>query len=476
MHQNRTLVRGDNLEEMRKFSDECIDLIATDPPFNSKRDYFIPYQDEHGQEPDVLVKAFADTWNWGEAAEEAYRELLVDVGGQVADTIKGLRQFLNETPMMAYLVMMAIRIVEMHRILKSNGSLYLHCDPSASHYLKIIFDAVFGPSNFRREIIWNLDTASGFKSQVKGFIRGHDVILYYTKNKDDFVFNKIFQPHKPEYIKRFKKTNEQGRRYRDDRPGGRRQYLDTTEGVALTDVWSDIMSFQQNSASKEQTTYPTQKPIALYRRLVAASSKKGDLILDPFCGCGTTLMAAEKEERRWIGIDLTYLATGAVKLQIEKFFPQLRNKIIITGTPENAEQALELAHTNPKAFEEWCVTHVLKFKKGPNGGVDGTFNFPLGKIKGKQEYGKAIAQVKGGNYIPGHIRDFRTAIRNEKADLGVFVVTYPPTDGMRAEAARSGTYKHPSYELSAPRVQIYEIQDHFNGKTPTLPLAEKAVL
>ena len=144
MHQNRTLVRGDNLEEMRDFSNECIDLIATDPPFNSKRDYFIPYQDEHGQEPDVLVKAFADTWRWGDAAEEAYRELLVDVGGQVADTIKGLRKFLNETPMMAYLVMMGIRIVEMHRILKSTGTLYLHCDHSASHYLKIILDSIFG--------------------------------------------------------------------------------------------------------------------------------------------------------------------------------------------------------------------------------------------------------------------------------------------------------------------------------------------
>ena len=385
MYENRTLVRGDNLEEMRKFPDDCIDLIATDPPFNSTRDYFVPYRDEHGQEPDALVRAFADTWRWGDAAEESYRELIVDVGGQVADTIQGLRKFLKETPMMTYLVMMAIRIVEMHRILKSTGSLYLHCDPSASHYLKIILDAVFGANNFRREIIWNLETASGFKSKVNGFIRGHDVILYYTKSPKKFVFNKIFQSHKPEYIKRFSKTDEQGRRYRDDRPGRRRQYLDTTEGVALTDVWSDIMSFQQNSASTEQTGYPTQKPIELYRRIVTASSDKGHLILDPFCGCGTTLMAAEKEERRWIGIDLTYLSTGAVKLQIEKFFPHLRNEITTTGTPENTERALKLAHTDPQAFEEWCVTHVLKFKsnakKVADGGIDGTFNFPLGKIK-----------------------------------------------------------------------------------------------
>ena len=477
MYENRTLVRGDNLEEMRQFPDQCIDLIATDPPFNSKRDYFIPYQDEHGQEPDVLVKAFADTWNWGEAAEEAYRELLVDVGGQVADTIKGLRQFLNETPMMAYLVMMAIRIVEMRRILKSNGSLYLHCDPSASHYLKIIFDAVFGPSNFRREIIWNLDTASGFKSQVNGFIRGHEIIFYYVKDSDDFVFNKIFQLHKPEYIKRFRKTDEQGRHYRDDRSGGRRQYLDTTEGVALTDVWSDIMSFQQNSASKEQTNYPTQKPIELYRRIITASSDKGDLILDPFCGCGTTLMAAEKEERHWIGIDLTYLATGAVKLQIEKFFPNLRNQITTAGTPENINSALELTS---EEFEEWCVTHVLKFKSNPNkvadGGIDGTFNFPLGKIKGKDAYGKAVAQVKSRTYTLSQIRDFRTAMKNADAELGVFVVTSPPTQGMLTEAAKGGIYKHPFYEFEAQCLQIYEIQDYFDGKTPKLPLAERVVL
>ena len=480
MYKNRTLVRGDNLEEMRNFPDECIDLIATDPPFNSKRNYFVPFRDEHGQEPDILVEAFEDTWRWGTAAQEAYGELIVDIGGHVADTIKGLRQFLNETPMMAYLVMMAIRIVEMRRILKPNGSLYLHCDPSACHYLKIILDAVFGPNNFRREIIWNLDTASGFKSQVKGFIRGHDVILYYAKNANDFIFNKIFKPHKPEYIKRFRKEDEQGRRYRDDRPGGRRQYLDETEGVALTDVWSDIMSFQQNSASTEQTSYPTQKPIELYRRIVQASSDKDNLILDPFCGCGTTLMAAEKEERQWIGIDLTYLATGAVKLQIEKFFPHLRSEIITAGTPENIERALDLARTAPLDFEEWCVTHVLKFRAnarpGGDGGIDGTFNFPLGKVRGKQKYGKAVAQVKGGNYTLSHIRDFRTAMQNAEADLGVFVVTSPPTRGMQTEANRAGTYRHPFYEFEVPCLQLYEIQDYFNDILPKVPLAERVVL
>ena len=195
MHENRTLVRGDNLEEMRKFPNECIDLIATDPPFNSKRDSFVPYRDQHGQEPDVLVRAFQDTWIWGEAAEEAYRELIVDTGGQISDTVQGLRQFLNETPMMAYLVMMAIRIVEMHRILKSNGSLYIHCDPSASHYLKIILDAVFGHQNFRNEIIWCY-TGPG-SPNMRQFNRKHDDIFWYSKG-DEWIFNReaVRIPHK----------------------------------------------------------------------------------------------------------------------------------------------------------------------------------------------------------------------------------------------------------------------------------------
>ena len=195
MYENRTLVRGDNLEEMRQFPDECIDLIATDPPFNSKRDYFVPFRDARGQEPDTLVRAFTDTWRWAEAAEDAYRHLLVEVGGQVGDTLQGLRQFLNETPMMAYLVMMAIRIVEMHRILTSTGSLYLHCDPTASHYLKIILDAVFAPQNFQNEIVWKrrLDTHNLSTSHMG---KSHDLIFYYLKSSEA-VYRIQYTPYDP---------------------------------------------------------------------------------------------------------------------------------------------------------------------------------------------------------------------------------------------------------------------------------------
>ena len=470
MHKNRTLIRGDNLTEMREFPDEYVDLIATDPPFNSKRDYFVPYRDEHGKEPDTLVKAFTDTWTWGNAAEEACEELIVDVGGQVADTIKGLRQFLNDTPMMAYLVMMGIRIVQMHRILKPTGSLYLHCDPTASHYLKIILDAVFGTNNFRNEIVWCYRGAGYPK---KDFGRRHDIIFRYSKDSQ-YIFN--LDDVREEYAEA---TKERFKHYIGNKRQGSDFGLQTLNPLGKhPDDWWQIQPIAPSA--NERTGYPTQKPIELYKRIIEASSNNGDLVLDPFCGCGTTLMAAEALKREWIGIDLTYLATGAVKHQIEKYFPQLRNEITITGTPENVQQALDLARTSPQNFEEWTVTHVLKFKanakKVADGGIDGTMNFPLGRIQGKQAYGKAIAQVKGGNYTLGHIRDFRTAMNNAKAEMGVFLVTTPPSTGMQAEAAKSKIYKHPSYEFTAPRLQIYQIQDYYNDVLPKLPYAEKSLL
>ena len=544
MYNNRTLVRGDNLEEMRKFPDDCIDLIATDPPFNSKRDYFVPYRDEHGQEPDTLVRAFTDTWTWGEAAEDAYQHLLVEEGGRIGDTIQGLRQFLNETPMMAYLVMMGIRIVEMHRILKPTGNLYLHCDPSASHYLKIILDAIFGASNFRNEIVWQRTSAHNDGNR---FGRVHDIILFYGKNPRP-LWNPVYTAHDPEYIERFYRYEDERGRYQVDNltaagttqgesgqpwrgvdptgvgrhwaiphrnswpedvqppenyenlsvqerldaldangliywpPRGRvprfRRYLSTSKGRRVHDVITDINPLA--GQAKERTGYPTQKPVELYKRFITASSNEGDLVLDPFCGCGTTLMAAEELNRHWIGIDLTYLAIGAVNQQFERLFPQHRGSGTVIGTPENEEQALRLARDNPHAFEEWCVTHVLRFRandrRGADGGIDGAFRFPIGRVRGQQAYGKAVAQVKGGNYTLSHVRDFRTAMQNTEADVGVFVVTTPPTRGMQTETTRAGTYRHPFLDMEIPVLQIYEVQNHFRGIPPRLPFGERAVL
>ena len=479
------LIRGDNLIEMRKIPANVVALIATDPPFNSKRDYFVPYRDEHGKEPDTLVKAFTDTWKWGDAAEAACDELIREVGGQIGETIEGLRLFLKQTPMMAYLVMMGVRLVEMHRILKPTGSIYLHCDSAASHYLKLLLDAVFGHANYRNEIIWR--KYAGRKNNAKHkFATQTDTILFYAKSKDA-VFNPLFEPISDKEIeKKYRYTDDDGRRYRlswgrhyQMTGEQRRIYLDEQPGAAIGSLWAED-GLQLNTSTRERAGYPTQKPIALYKRIIQASSNEGDLVLDPFCGCGTTLLAAEALNRRWLGIDLTYLATGAVKLQVEKFFPQLKDSLVITGTPENVDTALQLAREDPGGFEEWCVTHVLKFtsnaKKVSDGGIDGTYRFPIGKVKGRTAYGKMVAQVKGGNYSLGHIRDFRTAMTNAQADLGIFVVTRPPSDGMRAEASRAGMWKHPLWDMTCPRVQLYEIQDYFDGTMPKIPVGERRVL
>ena len=427
--------------------DNVVALIATDPPFNSKRDYFVPYRDEHGREPDSLVKAFTDTWSWGDAAEAACAELIRDVGGVVGETVEGLQLFLKQTPMMAYLVMMGVRLVEMHRILKPSGSIYLHCDAAASHYLKLLMDAVFGHANYRNEIIWR--KYAGRKNNAKHkFATQTDTILFYVKSKDA-VFNPLFEPISDKEIERkYRYTDDDGRRYRlswgrhyQMTGEQRRIYLDEQPGAAIGSLWAED-GLQLNTSTKERAGYPTQKPIALYKRIIQASSNEGDLVVDPFCGCGTTLLAAESLNRRWLGIDLTYLATGAVKLQVEKFFPQLRDNIVITGTPEDAATALQLARENPVGFEEWCVTHVLKFtanaKKVRDGGIDGTYRFPIGKVRGRNAYGKMVVQVKGGNCNLGHIRDFRTAMANARADLGIFVVTREPSAGMRVGGESCG--------------------------------------
>ena len=390
---------------------------------------------------------------------------------------------------MAYLVMMAARIVEMRRILKDTGSLYLHCDPSASHYLKIVTDAVFGNKNFRNEIVWHYGKWTNVTNQ---FQRNHDIIFFYSKS-ENHTFNKLFNITKSRnaiYERGWDTNRIDGKSqlivYDREKAKAKIEsgqydnivYRTEKKGAAFSDGWLDIPIL--NSQAKERAGYPTQKPIALYERIVKASSNEGDLVLDPFCGCGTTLMAAESQERQWIGIDLTYLAIGAVKLQIEKFFPQLRDSITITGAPEDPTTALQLASTDSKGFEEWCVTHVLKFKsnakKVADGGIDGTYTFPIGKVKGRQAYGKMVAQVKGGTYTLSQVRDFRTAMQNEKADLGVFVVTRKPTQGMLNEAQRAGTYEHPVYEMSIPCVQIYEIQDYFKDILPKMPLGVRQLL
>ena len=355
---SKTIFTGDNLPIMRGINSESVDLIYLDPPFNSNANYAAPIGSA------AAGAEFKDTWT------------LSDVDNAWLDLIEAKHPALNRVIHAAmtnsdksYLIYMAARLLEMKRILKDTGSIYLHCDSTMSHYLKLVMDAVFGKRNFRREIIWNLETASGFKSQVRGFIRGHDTILYYVKSKE-FIFNKIFQPHKPEYIKRFNKTDEEGRRYRDDRPNKKRQYLDETQGVAFTDVWTDIMSFQQHSTAKERTGYPTQKPLALLDRIIKASSNKGDVVFDPFCGCATTLVAADRLQRDWIGIDISEKAAELVVERIKTdqgLFESIINRtdipkrtdlgdILRYNAPENKTQL----YGEQSGYCNGCGTHFEK--------------------------------------------------------------------------------------------------------------------
>ena len=354
----KTIFTGDNLPIMRGINSESIDLIYLDPPFNSNANYAAPIGSA------AAGAEFKDTWT------------LSDVDNAWLDLIETKHRALNRVIRAAmtnsdksYLIYMAARLLEMKRILKDTGSIYLHCDSTMSHYLKLVMDAVFGKQNFRREIIWNLETASGFKSQVRGFIRGHDTILYYVKSKE-FIFNKIFQPHKPEYIKRFNKTNEEGRRYRDDRPNKKRQYLDETQGVAFTDVWTDIMSFQQHSTAKERTGYPTQKPLALLDRIIKASSNKGDVVFDPFCGCATTLVSADRLQRDWIGIDISEKAAELVVERIKSDQGLFERIIARTDIPKRTDLGDILRYNHRKnktqlygeqsGYCNGCGTHFEK--------------------------------------------------------------------------------------------------------------------
>ena len=305
--ENRTLHHGDNLDFMRSMDSGTVDLIATDPPFNKGRDFHAT--------PGSLAAggSFQDRWRWDEDVHPEWVEQMQDDWPGVWAVVDWTRM-VHSDALAAFLCFMAVRLISMHRILRDDGSIYLHCDPTAGAYLKTLMDAVFGPKQFRREVIWNLQTSSGYKSQAKSWVRGHDTILFYRKGVQA-TFNKQHLAHKPEYIARFKKVDENGRRYRDDRGKGRRQYLDTTRGVLLTDVWSDIMPFQQQATSSEQTGYPTQKPLALYRRIIRASSNPGDIVFDPFAGCATTPVAAESEGRRWVACDIW---DGAHKTVLER--------------------------------------------------------------------------------------------------------------------------------------------------------------
>jgi len=462
---------GDNLEIMREhIPAESIDLIYLDPPFNSKATYNVLFAEKNGTESRAQITAFEDTWHWGLEAEQAYREIAEKGPQRLASLIGALRQFLGSNDMMAYLVMMAIRLVEMQRVLKDTGSIYLHCDPTASHYLKIVMDAVFGQRNFRNEIIWAY--SQGGKSK-KRWARKHDEILFYSKT-NNFYFDgskvKIpLTPHKRSTTGSYggrMGVDEKGRRYVEKWGTGKkklyRYYLD--EGKIPEDVW-EIQSIQ--AGAKERLGYPTQKPEALLERIIKASSNEGDLVMDPFCGCGTTVAVAERLNRRWVGIDITHLAISLMQRRLEDTFGTELSPFEIIGVPKDLQSAEALAERNRYQFQWWALSKVGAWpvsdkKKGADRGIDGIINFidtPDDKIK------KIIVQVKSGGVTSGQIRDLKGVLEREKATIGAFLTLKESTAPMREEAVTAGFYEPEFFPGKRfQKLQIITIEELLNGK------------
>lgn len=364
----------------------------------------------------------------------------------------------------------------MRRVLKPTGSIYLHCDATASHYLKLALDHIFGPKNFRREIVWHLKGAAGFKAQAPNWIRGNDIILYYVKSPAAVKgFNKIWLPYDEKQLKRFSQVDEDGRQYKSITKT-RRLYLDEAKGVPATSVWSDIASFQTIVNSKEILGYPTQKPQTLYERMINASCPPDGVVLDPFCGCGTTVHAAEELGRRWIGIDISSFATGLVRDRIVKAFPQLEKADIslLGNIPKDAHSARTLAQRDSFEFEKWVCGHIGAegmYKNlgapGADGGVDGVMKFFPVRPDKKWRAEYAIVQVKGGHVTPDAVRALRETVDRFEVTAGVLVCfdQYMSTvDNQRSRETFSdalGTY---------PVIQGYSVENLLVDAPLNLPL------
>jgi len=468
------LYYGDNLEILQKYiSDESVDLIYLDPPFNSNATYNVLFKEPTGAPSQAQISAFEDTWHWGLESERALQEIATSTiaSAEVKEFMSVLPKMVGKrTDMAAYLTIMCIRLIELQRVLKDTGTLYIHCDPSASHYLKLLLDQIFKPQNFRREIIWSMETSSGFKSQANMWVRGHDTILMYKKGKN-YTFNKNFFRLDERTIRRYDKVDDEGRQYkiyyeRDKEP--RIVYLDHSKGRPITDVWTDIISFQTVNRGPEYLGYATQKPEALLERIIEASSNEGDIVLDPFCGCGTAIVAAQRLNRKWIGIDITHLAIGLMKWRLKNMSPAPSFKVI--GEPKDLASAVELANQNKYQFQWWAVHEIGgqpygNKKKGADTGIDGYLYYMDEKNKIK----KAIISVKAGKNINvSMIRDLGHVIDREKVDIGIFVTLEKPTGPMKKEAAMKSFY-HSPLGKDYPRIQILTIEDIFQGKSPDIP-------
>ena len=509
-----TLYYGDNLDILRRYvQDECVDLVYLDPPFNSNQTYNVLFREKDGSQSASQIKAFEDTWQWDETAARSYEET-VEAGGQVAEALIAFRQIVGTNDMLAYLAMMAPRLVELWRVLKPTGSLYLHCDPTASHYLKLLLDSIFGKLNFRNEITWQRHESHNDATKYGNIA---DVILYYSRGSSP-TWNPLYEAYGESQMKRFKHKDEAGRKYklenltaplrgnsgrfewrgtipgptrmwskslevmeemwaqgrietkRDGTPrlDGEKVYLDESLGKPLQNIWTDIPRIA--NTSRERLSYPTQKPIALLERIIQSSSDEGDTILDPFCGCGTATAAAQKLGRNWIGIDITQLAISLVRYRLRDSFGK-NCRFDVIGEPVSLQDAEVLAQQDPYQFQWWALGMVearpAKQRKGADRGIDGQKNFHDEGRGGKTK--KIIFSVKAGHVTVSQIRDLVGVVNREKAQIGVFLSLNPPTAPMRREATSAGFYKSPWG--NHPRIQMLTIEELLGGKTVDYPQA-----
>jgi len=456
------LYYGDNLDVLRlHIKNESVDLIYLDPPFNSNQDYNVLFEEKSGTQSAAQIKAFTDTWKWDEVAAKSFYEV-VESGGKVSETMQSFKKILGTSDLMAYLAMMAPRLIELRRVLKQTGSIYLHCDPTASHYLKILMDSIFGPKMFCNEIIWHYRKWSAGKYT---FQRNHDTILFYSKSDSrKRVFNQLFMDRAPSTLKRFGTAKIlSGYDALGKRLPSKIEDEDS-EGVRQDDVW-DI-----SRVAPIYQLFPTQKPEALLEKIIKASSNEGDIVLDPFCGCGTAIMVAQQLKRPWIGIDITYLAINLIKHRLKnKFGNRVSYKTI--GEPTTLTEAQNLSETDPYQFQWWALGLVtarpVEQKKGSDKGIDGKIFFhddAAGEVK------QIILSVKGGSNLDvSYVRDLRGVIEREEAKLGVLITMNEPTQPMKKEAADAGFYKSVALNKSYPKIQILTIRDLLEGKQIMYP-------
>ena len=515
-----TLYYGDNLAVLRDHvPNESVDLVYLDPPFNSNASYNVLFREKSGEESPAQIKAFTDTWEWTRESQRTFEQEIIGnpaTPANVKDMVSAFHNFIGSNAMMAYLVMMAPRLVELRRVLKPTGSIYLHCDPTASHYLKLLMDAVFGPASFRNEISWQ---RTGAHNDALRYGAISDRLLFYTKSAQ-WTWNGQYTAYPEEYVKeRYRYDDGDGRlhwrntmtapshgrpvtamRFRGverEPPRGTmwrftqkqidklekqnriyysktgmpyvKSYLDERKGRPLQDIWTDVL---MTKSGRERLGYPTQKPQALLERIISASSNEGDVVLDPFCGCGTAVAAAQKLNRQWLGIDITHLAVALMKNRLKTaFYLDPGPGYVVVGEPQDVGSARALADQDRFQFQFWAMSLLEAFpreegKKGADKGIDGVVYFIDGP---KRTPHKAIVQVKSGKVSSRDVRDLKGTVEREQAALGLFITLEEPTRDMRTEAVSAGFYHSDIWQRDYPKLQLRTIADLLDGKEFEVP-------